>query len=154
MDWIIILLLLIGGMGLVVLELVAIPGTTVAGLCGVGLLIYGIYEMFVGYGTLWGLVALIVSLALCIILLVYTLRGKTWKRAALKEEINSKVNTIQTTVKVGDKGVAVTRLAPMGMAEIAGERMEVYTATSYVEPGTALRVEAVEGNRIRVAVSE
>ena len=53
-------------------------------------------------------------------------------------------------LNVGDCGVAITRLAPMGMAEINSQRIEVYTSTSYVEPGTALVVEAVEGNKVRV----
>ena len=33
-----------------------------------------------------------------------------------------------------------------------GERMEVYTSTSYIEAKTALEVEAIEGNKVRVKV--
>ena len=42
MDLVFILLIMIGGIGLLILELLAIPGTTIAGLCGVGLLVYGV----------------------------------------------------------------------------------------------------------------
>lgn len=150
MNVFLILLLLIGGIALVILELVAIPGTTIAGLCGVGLLVYGIYEVFMQYGTMYGAIAIVVSLIICIALLVYSLRTKTWKRFSLNKEIDSKVNTIDTEIHVGDKGVSVTRLAPMGMAEINGQRLEVYTATSYVEPNTLLVVEAIDDNKIRV----
>lgn len=52
MDLFLIFLIMFGGVALVVLELLAIPGTTIAGLCGVGLLGYGIYEVFIGYGAL------------------------------------------------------------------------------------------------------
>ena len=150
MDLVFILLIMIGGIGLLILELLAIPGTTIAGLCGVGLLVYGIYEVFMGYGTFWGVVAILIALVISIALLAYSLRTKTWKRFSLNKEIDSKVNVIENDIHVGDCGVAITRLAPMGMAEINSQRIEVYTSTSYVEPGTALVVEAVEGNKARV----
>lgn len=150
MDLVFILLIMIGGIGLLILELLAIPGTTIAGLCGVGLLVYGIYEVFMGYGTFWGVVAILIALVISIALLAYSLRTKTWKRFSLNKEIDSKVNVIENDIHDGDCGVAITRLAPMGMAEINSQRIEVYTSTSYVEPGTALVVEAVEGNKVRV----
>ncbi len=153
-DLLVILLLLIGGIALVVLELVAIPGTAIVGLCGVGLIVYGIMEVFAEYGSVWGLVAIVVSLAICIGLLVYSLRSKTWKRFILNKEIDSKVNTVKNPISVGDVGISITRLAPMGMAEINSQRVEVYTSTSYVEPQTPLVVEAIEGNRIRVRVAQ
>lgn len=150
MDLVFILLIMTGGIGLLILELLAIPGTTIAGLCGVGLLVYGIYEVFMGYGTLWGFVSILVALLISIALLVYSLRTKTWKRFSLNKEIDSKVNVIENEIHVGDCGVSITRLAPMGMAEINSQRIEVYTSTSYVEPGTPLVVEAIDGNRVRV----
>ena len=79
MDLVFILLIMIGGIGLLILELLAIPGTTIAGLCGVGLLVYGIYEVFMGYGMLWGVVAILIALVISIALLAYSLRTKTWK---------------------------------------------------------------------------
>ncbi len=137
-----------------VLELVAIPGTAIVGMCGVGLIIYGILEVFAEYGTFWGLLSMIISLAICIGLLVYSLRSKTWKRFSLNKEIDSKVNTIESPVSVGDVGITVTRLAPMGMAEINSQRLEVYTSAMYVDPQTPIVVEAIEGNRIRVRVAQ
>ncbi|MEE1097434.1 MAG: NfeD family protein [Bacteroidales bacterium] len=154
MDLFLILLIMIGGVGLVILELLAIPGTTIAGLSGIGLLGYGIYEVFVGYGALWGGISIVVALSICIALLIYSLRSKTWNKFSLNKEINSKVNVIGNEIAVGDKGVSVTRLAPMGMAEIKEQRIEVYTSTSYVEPNTPLIVEAIDGNRVRVRPQE
>ena len=49
MDLLFIILLLVCGMALIILELVAIPGTTIAGLAGVGLSIWGIYRVFVEF---------------------------------------------------------------------------------------------------------
>lgn len=47
-------------------------------------------------------------------------------------------------------GVAVTPLRPGGMAEVAGERVDVVTSGEPLERGSALTVVAVEGARILV----
>ena len=150
MDLLFIILLLVCGMALIVLELVAIPGTTIAGLAGVGLSIWGIYRVFVEYGSFWGGMVIVFDVLVCLILLIFTLKSKLWKRFAQKEEISSKVNEIKTVVNVGDRGKTITRLAPMGTALINNERMEVYTSTSFLDPETAIVVEEVSGSKIRV----
>lgn len=150
MDLLFIILLLVCGMALIVLELVAIPGTTIAGLAGVGLSIWGIYRVFVEYGSWWGGVIILFDVLTCIILVIWSLKTKVWKRFAQKEEISSKVNEIKTVVNVGDKGKTITRLAPMGTALINNERMEVYTSTSFLDPETEIVVEEVSGSKIRV----
>lgn len=150
MDLLFIILLLVCGMALIVLELVAIPGTTIAGLAGVGLSIWGIYRVFVGYGSFLGGMVIVFDVLVCLILLIFTLKSKLWKRFAQKEEISSKVNEIKTVVNVGDRGKTITRLAPMGTALINNERMEVYTSTSFLDPETEIVVEEVSGSKIRV----
>ena len=150
MDLLFIILLLVCGMALIILELVAIPGTTIAGLAGVGLSLWGIYRVFVEYGSWWGGLIILFDVLVCVILLIWSLKTKVWKRFAQKEEISSKVNEIKTTVNVGDKGKTITRLAPTGTALINNERMEVYTSTSFLDPETEIVVEEVSGSRIRV----
>lgn len=152
MSLFVILLILLGGLALVVLEFLAVPGTTIVGLSGLGLLIYGNYEIFQAYDDSWGYISILICSIICLGLLFYSLRAKTWKRFSLNASIDSKVNVIDEKIKVGDKGVAITRLAPVGMAEFNGERMEVYTSTSYIEAKTALEVEAIEGNKVRVKI--
>ncbi len=51
---------------------------------------------------------------------------------------------------IHQSGTAVTPLRPGGMAEIAGERVDVVTSGEPLERGTAVTVVAVEGARIRV----
>ncbi|MBQ9253527.1 MAG: hypothetical protein IJ180_01995 [Bacteroidales bacterium] len=150
MELLYIIILLVFGMALIILELVAIPGTTIAGLGGLALSIWGIVKVFAEYGSSWGFGILLLEVVFCVVLLVYSLRTKTWKRFALKEEISSKVNEIKTNIQVGDKGKTITRLAPTGTALINGERVEVFTSTSFLDPNTEIEVEGMEGNRIRV----
>ncbi|MCF0210645.1 MAG: hypothetical protein HUK18_04965 [Bacteroidales bacterium] len=150
MDLLFIILLLVVGMALIVLELVAIPGTSFPGLLGLGLTIWGLFKVFEEFGTAWGYGLLVAEVVLCVVLLIYSLRTKTWKRFSLKEEISSKVNEVKIEIKAGDKGKSITRLAPMGTAMINGERVEVFTSTSFVDPNVELIVEQVDGNKIRV----
>ncbi len=152
MDLVFIVILLVVGMALIILELVAIPGTTIAGISGIILTVWGLVKVFGEYGTFWGGIITAFDVIFCFGLFYWSLKTKTWKRFEQKEEISSKVNEIKTAVKVGDKGKTITRLAPMGTALINGDRMEVYTSTSFVDPDTDIEVEEVEGNKIRVKV--
>lgn len=150
MDLLFTLILLVIGIVLIVVELIAVPGTTICGLAGFGLTIWGIIKVFSLYGPFWGGLVTGSAAIFCIILFIWSLKTKTWKRFAQKEEIDSKVNEIKIIVNIGDKGKSITRLAPTGTAMINGEKMEVYTSTSFVDPNTEIIVEEVEGNRIRV----
>ncbi|MBR1774200.1 MAG: hypothetical protein IJ759_01615 [Bacteroidales bacterium] len=150
MDLLIILALLVCGMALLVLELVVIPGTTVVGIGGIALTVWGLVRVYAEYGTVVGSLVLGLDIILCVILLVYSLKSGTWKKLAQNEEIDSKVNEIKTAVNVGDTGKSVTRLAPMGTAMINGGQMEVYAETAFVDPDTEITVVQVEGNRIKV----
>ncbi len=51
---------------------------------------------------------------------------------------------------VHQKGIALTPLRPGGVAEIAGERVDVVTAGEALERDAAITVVAVEGSRILV----
>lgn len=151
MDLFFILLFLIGGLILVILEIVAIPGTTIAGLSGLAMIIYGIIRVYAEYGATWGTISLFVTLFFCAILLIYSLRAKTWKRFALNKSIDSKVNDIKhEDFKVGDKGKTITRLASAGMVEINSQRFEAFTTAAFLDPNTDIEIERIEGSKIFV----
>ncbi|MGP1515186.1 MAG: NfeD family protein [Bacteroidales bacterium] len=150
MELIFIIILLVVGMALIILELVAIPGTTISGIVGLCLTVWGLVKVFTEYGVLYGGVLTTLDVIFCVVLFIWSLKTKTWKRFAQKEEISSRVNQIEIPIRVGDKGKTITRLAPMGTALINNERIEVYTSTSFVYPNTDIEVEQVEGNKIRV----
>ena len=52
---------------------------------------------------------------------------------------------------LGREGVAMTPLRPAGIAKIEGTRVDVTAAVDFVEAGTRVVVEKVEGGRVRVA---
>jgi membrane-bound ClpP family serine protease len=49
-------------------------------------------------------------------------------------------------VAVGDRGVAVTRLAQIGTAEINGKQMEVKSEDGFIDEKTPIRVTRIADN--------
>ncbi len=72
-------------------------------------------------------------------------------KVSLKAEIDSKVEAKNKTVKEGDIGVAISRLAPIGNADINGFVVEVKSVMGFVDVGTGVKV--VSADRQEVLVS-
>lgn len=80
------------------------------------------------------------------------LRSKTWKKLSLKTNIDSKVGSApqEKGIVVGNRGIAVTRLAPAGKVQIGDSVLEAFTRDSLVEPGREVEVAEIDGNKIFV----
>jgi len=147
--WSIIIILILVGLALLVLEIVVVPGTGVAGIIGFAVMAAGIWMAYTRQGTQAGHITLLVTLAINLLGLVYALRSKTWKKAMLKTEINSKVNTIdEAGLKVGDQGRTTGRCAPMGKALFNDKFYEVSAMEEFVDPETAVEIIKISGNKI------
>jgi membrane-bound ClpP family serine protease len=64
---------------------------------------------------------------------------------------STSATTAQLSVKVGDKGKALTRLALIGNAEINGAVVEVKSSGEFLDPGTPIVVVRVLEALITVA---
>ncbi|MFT6941450.1 MAG: membrane-bound ClpP family serine protease, partial [Cyclobacteriaceae bacterium] len=51
MDWIIVISLIVFGLGLIIVEVIFVPGTTVVGIAGLIIGTYGVYEAYSSFGT-------------------------------------------------------------------------------------------------------
>ncbi len=146
-----IALLIIFGIALIILEFLIIPGITIAFIGGAILMGLGVYISYRSYGFGVGSYVLLGTIALFFIALVYSLRSKTWKRLALKSEINSKVNTIQEfNIQVGDKGVTVTKLSSIGKVKINNTMLEAKSLGMYIDENTEIEVVEVSKSDIIV----
>lgn len=150
MPWIIILVLIGLGIIFLLLELLVIPGTTFIGIIGFISLALGVYQTFVIYGTSWGIFALIGTSIVSIVMLVLSLRSKTWKKAMLSTSITSKVNQDADKFKTGDKGRSISRLTPMGKARFGDEFVEVSTFGDFLDPEMSIRIIEIKNNKIFV----
>lgn len=138
--WLIILLILLGVLFLVA-ELVLLPGVSLGALFA--LVCYGsaIYTAFADYGPFTGGIVVLIILALSFVATVLSLRSKTWQRFSLKQKIESSSMPFpDNEVKAGDRGVAVSRLAPMGKVEIGGRIYEAKSTDVYIDQRSTVEV--------------
>ncbi|MBE6241364.1 MAG: serine protease [Bacteroidales bacterium] len=145
-----IISLIILGLVLLFAEILLIPGIGVAGILGVISMAVACYLAFVNYSLATGLIVLAVILVILILMLIWVLRAKTWKRMSLDTNIDSKAVVQRINLAVGDRGVALTRLAPMGNARFDDEIVEVTSLEGIIPPGTEVEVVMLEGIKVTV----
>jgi len=151
MHWLLILTFILIGLIFMVLEVLVIPGFGFAGVIGFILVAIGVWQTYAAYGLMAGHLVLAGTFVMTVLILFLSLRSKTWKRLALSDEIDSKVNVIDLEkVKPGDKGKTVSRLAPMGKALIHGEYYEVSTTGDFIDQQTEVVITRIEHNKIIV----
>ena len=105
-------------------------------------------------GNLTGGVVTGITGLLIVFFAIYVLRAKTWKRMSLETNIDSKATDDDSSyVCVGDKGVAISRLAPMGTVRFGGRVVEAKALEGMIDPGTEVEVALIEDGRICVSES-
>jgi len=152
MDIVLIAFLIVAGIALCVIEVVVLPGITVAGIGGVILIGCGVYLTF-GKSNTAGIFSLIATAILFIIFMIYAMRAKTWDKLSLHSEIDGKVNVIDTdNIKAGDRGMTVSRLAPIGKILINDKIMEGKSEFGLIDENR--EIEVVYVNESTVIVQE
>ncbi len=151
--WLIITLIVLGVL-LLVAEIILLPGLTVAGIGG--FIAYGvaIYLGFDYYGAGGGAIVIGVVVAVSVLAIVLSLRARTWQRLSLQQQIDGiSQSSPELEVKVGDRGMAVTRLAPMGKVLINNETYEAKSLGDlYVDQKTEIEVIGFENFNVVVKV--
>ena len=149
----IIIILIVIGLALMVVEVVVLPGITISGIAGLLLIGCSIFLTYRWFGNTAGTYALIGTGMLFIVFLIYALRAKTWDRLSLHSEIDSKVNVVDTNdIKVGDKGMTVSRLAPIGKIIIHDKIMEGKSEFGLIDENK--EIEVVHVNESTIIVQE
>jgi membrane-bound ClpP family serine protease len=151
MDWLLIIGLILGGLVLLVLEVMVIPGVGVVGFFGFGMIIFSFYRAFADHGTSAGVLTVVVTFFVSVLVIWFALRSKTWKRITLTTELPGKVNTVGShELKEGDRGVTIGRISPMGKVRINGKFYEVKSGGAYIDPDRQIEVTLVDGSEIHV----
>jgi membrane-bound ClpP family serine protease len=149
MEWLIVLSLIGVGLLLLVIEVILIPGTSIAGFIGFGMMIGGIVMSFKYFGdqTAWVIAGstAVVSGAV----FFWTFHTKPWKQFALKSTISSRVNEgIFEGLQVGSEGLSVSMLRPRGNAEFGNKIVEVSSLGNFVEAGTKIKIVKISSSQI------
>ena len=151
MTWTIIAVLIVVGFLFLLLEILVLPGTSIAGIIGFILIGIGVWQAYAVHGGTAGTLTLVGSVILSVVALYFALKSQTWRRASLSSNIGSRVNLVAPdSIKPGDTGKTVSRLNPMGKAFINGEYYEVRTKGEYLDQGTEIEVVKIDINKITV----
>jgi membrane-bound ClpP family serine protease len=149
--WIIILALLLIGLSLIIVELVFIPGTTVVGLLGLVFTITGVIVSYNHFGDQIGFYVLMGVLVTTAASLYFSFRSGAWSRFSLKSSIDSKVNEgILESIHVGDEGLTISALRPIGKASFKDKVLEVKTSGTYLDQGQRVKIILIQANTIFV----
>lgn len=146
-----IVALVISALLLLLVELFVIPGSSLAAILSAVCLAWAVAYAFINIGSMAGIITLIIALILGFCVLSVFMRSKTLDKVALKEDISATVDrSAAEQIRVGDKGVAITRLALIGNADINGHVVEVRSASGFLNEKTPVEVIRISDNEIVV----
>ena len=151
MSLTLIIILIVAGLLFVLLEVLVIPGTTVVGIAGLGLIVFSVWEAYHVFGAPIGHYILTGTLILSILTIVVAFKSNTWNRLMLKTEISSKVNVIdETAIHPGDVGKAISRICPSGKAVFNNIFFEVHSNGDFIDQDTEIVISQITDNKILV----
>ena len=134
---------------MLILEILVIPGSGIAGILGFILMAAGIWLAYTRQSVQAGHITLAVTLGVNLTGLILVLRTKTWNKIMLKTKIDSKVRTFKSVdLKVGDKGKTVSRCAPMGKAVFNNKFFEVSALAEFIDENSDIEIIKIAGNKI------
>ncbi|RHP66948.1 NfeD family protein [Bacteroides sp. OF04-15BH] len=155
MDIILISTLFVLCVFFMALEIFIIPGTSLAGIVSAACLIGANVLVFDSYGLSAGIIVLAASLIVCLVAGIWMLRSKALDRISLKRTIDSTAATEeQLSVKVGDRGIALTRLALIGNADFDGKIVQVQSADGFLDEKTPVVITRVIDGQVWVKRTE
>jgi membrane-bound ClpP family serine protease len=138
---------------LLLVEIILIPGLGLTGILGIMSMIGAVIYSFSFIGCIAGWITLGFGCAICVIFILWALYGKSLDKVALKKNIDSTVKEDEISkFAVGDKGIARTRLALIGEAEINGLIVEVKSESGFVDEGEPVEVVRLSGDTVFVKV--
>lgn len=146
-----VIILIAIGLVLIFIEFLVLPGTNVAGILGIVMIIGGIIFAYRDVGVPVAHYVLFGSLVFMILAIVIMLRSKTWSKMALNTVVDGTVKNADTQfVKPGDQGISLTRLAPIGKVQVNDKAFEGKSGHKFINPNTPIEVISVDGNQLIV----
>ncbi len=151
MEWLWVIGFILFGIGLIVIEVIFVPGTTIVGIGGLLCTAYGIYLSYDYFGSTTGNITLVITGLICLIGLIYALKTNAWSRFSLKDTNLGKVNDdYKFILEPGTEGQAISDIKPIGKALLDENEVEVRSLGGFIEAGKKIRIVRIENTRIFV----
>ncbi|MEL7567387.1 MAG: NfeD family protein, partial [Dehalobacterium sp.] len=149
-------LLFIVGIILMLVEAFVIPGFGIAGIAGLGALVFSI--IIASASVEQALISLIIAIIGTVILLIISFKflktRRMWNRLILGVRQEKSEGYVAMEEKrsylLGTEGVTITPLRPAGSADINGTRMDVVSDGGFIPRGAKVQVVKIEGIRVVV----
>ncbi|MDH6305858.1 membrane-bound ClpP family serine protease [Parabacteroides sp. PF5-5] len=154
LDIVIIIFLMALAIFLILLEIFLLPGITIAGIGGALFAIGGVIyaytiSPFAGHITLLG------SVIGFVITFFWLLRAKSFNKVALNTDVDSKLTSSRELgIEVGDEGISLSRLAPIGKARIKDITVEAKSTGEFIDEETPIVVVRVDGYNVLVTTKD
>lgn len=147
-----IITLIAVGILLLAIEVLIIPGFGFAGVIGLMSIIGAVVLAFVEFGQVTGLIVLGFVILITSVSTWLILRSNTWKNISLRDIISSKVDSApeEKGLSVGTQGIAISRLAPSGMARFGKTDTEVRSRSGMIDSGSAIEIVTTDDSKIIV----
>lgn len=150
LDIIIIVAVILIAIFLFLAEIFLLPGFTIAGIAGAIFAIAGIGYAYtlsinIGHITLGSSVVIFGGL------FFWLLRARSFQRIALKTDVDSTItSTRDLGLQVGDEGLTVSRLAPIGKACFGNTTVEAKAVDSFIDEQIPVVIVRIDGYNVIV----
>ena len=157
------MLIILAGLGLLMVEIIIIPGFGIAGIGGIALILWGLYELLlpdipVGaefetmaiWGLTIGIIGGIIGLVLLFKLMTKTVFWQKLTSPAVEKTEEGYSTSVGWENLVHAEGVSQTDLRPAGWVIIDGKRIFVVSEGDFIEKDSKVKVLSVDGNRVVV----
>ncbi len=152
MEWIMVIALILVGAILLVVELFLMPGTMVVGFLGIIANLLGIGLSYFQFGGEVALTTFGVAGVINAFTIYRAFQKGTWKKVTLSKTLETEAlsEKLSNKLEVGDTGVSISALRPIGTADFEGETYEVTAKRGLIEAGKPLSIVKISGAKIYV----
>ncbi|MDR2811061.1 MAG: NfeD family protein [Tannerellaceae bacterium] len=151
LDIAVIIFLMGIAVALILLEIFLLPGITIAGVGGALFAIGGIIFAYT-VGQTIGHVTLVTSVIVFGGSFAWLLRSKSFSKVSLHTDVDSKLTSArELNIHPGDEGITLSRLAPIGKANIHDIVVEAKSTGDFIDEHTPIKVLRVDGYNVLVA---
>lgn len=151
-ELVIVAALVLLGILFLLVEIFLLPGISIAGIAGIIFLIGGIVYAYLFIGSTAGNITLAASAVAMGGSFFWLLRSKSLRRISLETNIDSKVdNSDLEKIKIGDIGVALSRLNPSGKVMVNDLTVEGKSFSGeFIDEDEAIEVVRIDTYQIQV----
>ncbi len=154
MNDVLLVVMLLGGVFLIAIEILLVPGFTYFGVGGIIFLVISIIFAFLNYSAPVALAIMSISVIIVIVFFIWFFKKGINRGFSLKGSENSKEGFLSYREDyqqfIDESGIAHSPLRPSGTVIIKGIKVSAISQGDYIDSGESIIVIKVEGNKLIV----